>query len=100
MLAGEGYSSILDIDAEMRKIRDNLPPFYRYDGVSEKSKEVKALHATRPWLELQRILISEWLHHRSLQMHRFFLSRGYKNPKYKLSLDRSIEGARGVVSFQ
>lgn len=99
MIAGEGYSAMSEIDSNMMEIKSKLPKFFVYDGVTEHTEEMKELHRKHPYLTFQRILLNEWIFHRLLQCHRIYMTRGYRNPKYKFSLDRSIECAQGVVSI-
>lgn len=90
----------MDIDERFRNILDTLPAFYKFDGVSEHSEAVKQMHRQKPFLAYQRVVIFEFVHHRLLKLHRLYMSRGYRNPKYAYSTRTCVESARVIISVR
>jgi hypothetical protein len=92
------YEAILRIDEEFKKIEETLPPYYK---VTETSP------MTRPASEKDDDLVRNWekivcnlsLQTRGLRLHRPYLTRGYKNPKYAYSTKQCVRAARAALNF-
>lgn len=92
------YEAILRIDEEFKKIEDTLPPYYQ---VTETSP------MTRPLSDRDDDLVRNWekivcnlsLQTRGLRLHRPYLTRGYKNPKYAYSTKQCVRAARAALNF-
>ncbi|PWY98783.1 hypothetical protein BCV70DRAFT_164050 [Testicularia cyperi] len=95
----DSYETVMAIEIRFRNILRSLPRFFRLDGESEYDPAIHELHRQRPYLSFQRAVIHEYVHHRLLKLHRLFMSRGYRNPKYIHSTRTCIESARVVIAI-
>lgn len=75
---------VLSLDAGYRAILDSLPKEF-----------VSEVQATR---DPQRHFILEGIHNRILRLHRPFLTRGYRNEKFRYSTKACLKSAEKVIS--
>lgn len=92
------YEDVALIDRQLCALVENLPNYLRFDGLSELSDEVQAIHAQHPFLSLQRLFLQEQIHFRMLRLHSPYLPSALRDPARRRSLKACIEGARVTVA--
>ncbi|KAJ5500727.1 hypothetical protein N7453_009778 [Penicillium expansum] len=92
------YEKILELDQKLHKICAELPSFFRFDQTSR--REYSALYHERPALAWQRALVQQGYHSRLCRLHRHYLVRGAKEPKYSYSHVVALRSARKVLEVK
>ncbi|KAJ9490208.1 hypothetical protein VN97_g3070 [Penicillium thymicola] len=92
------YEKILELDQKLHKISAELPSFFRFDQTSR--REYSALYRERPTLAWQRALVQQGYHSRLCRLHRHYLVRGAKDPKYSYSHVVALRSARKVLEVK
>ncbi|KAJ5954221.1 hypothetical protein N7501_008500 [Penicillium viridicatum] len=92
------YEKILELDQKLHKICAELPSFFRFDQTSR--REYSALYHERPTLAWQRALVQQGYHSRLCRLHRHYLVRGAKDPKYSYSHVVALRSARKVLEVK
>ncbi|KAG0158695.1 hypothetical protein PDIDSM_6214 [Penicillium digitatum] len=92
------YEKILDLDQKLNKICAELPSFFRFDQTSRRA--FSALYHERPALAWQRALVQQGYHSRFCRLHRHYLVRGAKDPKYSYSHVVALRSARKVLEVK
>lgn len=95
-----GFKETCIISDQLRDFLSGLPAYYRFDGVSELSEEVRRQHAARPYLSLQRVLLHEQVHTRLMRLHRNHIGRGLRDEAYVDSVSCCAEAASVVVTVR
>ncbi|KAK4704424.1 hypothetical protein P7C70_g1786, partial [Phenoliferia sp. Uapishka_3] len=86
------YDVILDLDAGYREIIDTLPATLRDDFLPPMGEELYNI-----W---RRHMCTQTIYNRLLRLHRPFMSRGLRDPKYAYSTKTAIEAARKTLLAQ
>ncbi|KAJ5184310.1 hypothetical protein N7472_009150, partial [Penicillium cf. griseofulvum] len=92
------YEKILGLDQKLQKIYAEVPSYFRFDQTSR--RDYSALYRERPALAWQRALIQQGFHTRLCRLHRHYLVRGAKDPKYSYSHVVSLQSARKVLEVK
>ena len=92
------YGTILKFDKKFSDLYDDLPYYLRYDDFSY--AESQAVFKERPYVEWQRHYLFLALHTRIARLHRPFLVRGYKDPRYEYSRRVCLQSTRIVISVE
>lgn len=92
------YEDVALIDYQLCALVEKLPNYLRFDGLSELSDEVQAIHAQHPFLSLQRLFLQEQIHFRMLRLHSPYLPSALRDTARRRSLKACIEGARVTVA--
>lgn len=92
------YEKILEVDQKLHKIFDEMPSYFRFDQASR--REHSALYRERPTLAWQRALAHQGFHSRLCRLHRHYLVRGAKDPKYSYSHVVALRSARKVLELK
>ncbi|KAJ5385407.1 hypothetical protein N7517_003318 [Penicillium concentricum] len=92
------YEKILELDQKLHKIYTEVPSYFRFDQASR--RENSALYRERPTLAWQRALVQQGFHSRLCRLHRHYLVRGAKDPKYSYSHVVSLQSARKVLEVK
>lgn len=79
------FEQTMQVDANFRRIFDNLPSFLRLDGYSEHLPGVKKILEARPYLATQRLFLHESIFNRLTMIHRHFLAKGHRDSQYEES---------------
>ncbi|KAI5479669.1 Zn(2)-C6 fungal-type transcription factor [Pseudohyphozyma bogoriensis] len=88
--AGFEYDLIMDLDKGYRGILESMPPGLREDYLPPLGEEI-----TDMW---RRSLCYQTVWNRMLRLHRPFMSRGYRDPKYRHSTDTAVTAARKCLT--
>ncbi|CAI7641036.1 unnamed protein product [Penicillium palitans] len=92
------YEKILELDQKLHKICVELPSFFRFDQTSR--REYSELYRERPTLAWQRALVQQGYYSRLCRLHRHYLVRGAKDPKYSYSHVVALRSARKVLEVK
>ncbi|OQU93662.1 Fungal specific transcription factor domain-containing protein [Cladophialophora immunda] len=92
------YEQILVFDKKLNDVYDTLPPYFRYEDASR--PYVQEIYTARPYLERQRNFLLFGLYIRLSLLHRPFLTRSYKEPRYRYSRMVCLRSARIVIELQ
>lgn len=92
------YDQVLLLDAQMNKCIKELPYFFQLDEASRARS--KQIDAERPYIAWQREMLHFGIHTRLSRLHRPFLTRGYKDPKYAYSRMICLRSARCVIELE
>ncbi|KGO76726.1 hypothetical protein PITC_090800 [Penicillium italicum] len=92
------YEKILELDQKLHKICAEIPSFFRFDQTSR--REYSALYRERPAMAWQRSLVQQGYHSRLCRLHRHYLVRGAKEPKYSYSHVVALRSARKVLEVK
>jgi hypothetical protein len=92
------YEKILGLDQKLQKIYAEVPSYFRFDQASR--REHSTLYHERPALAWQRALVQQGFHSRLCRLHRHYLVRGAKDPKYSYSHVISLQSARKVLEIK
>ncbi|OAP55012.1 hypothetical protein AYL99_10712 [Fonsecaea erecta] len=91
------YEQILVFDKKLNDVYDSLPPYFRYEDASR--PYVQEIYNARPYLERQRNFLLFGLYIRLSLLHRPFLTRSYKEPRYRYSRMVCLRSARIVIDL-
>jgi hypothetical protein len=91
------YDQILRFDRRFNEILDGLPWFYKMDEASRRKSA--PLEKERPYIAWQRSFIHFGFHTRLSRLHRPYLARGYKDPRYAYSRMICLRSARMVMKW-
>ncbi|KAM0754833.1 hypothetical protein T439DRAFT_297225 [Meredithblackwellia eburnea MCA 4105] len=86
------YETILDLDNGYLDIVKNLPPAFRDDYQAPLGEDITAM-----W---RRNMVTQTIFNRILRLHRPFMGRGFRDPKYRYSTDSAIAAARKTLIAQ
>ena len=92
------YDQILAFDRRFTEILDGLPWFYKMDEASRRKSAL--LENERPYIAWQRNFIHFGFHTRLSRLHRPYLARGYKDPRYAYSRMICLRSARMVIEME
>jgi hypothetical protein len=92
------YDQILRFDKKLTEILDGLPWFYKMDEDSRRKSA--PLEKERPYIAWQRSFIHFGFHTRISRLHRPYLARGYKDPRYAYSRMICLRSARMVIEME
>ncbi|KIX97656.1 uncharacterized protein Z520_06434 [Fonsecaea multimorphosa CBS 102226] len=91
------YEQILVFDKKLNDVYDSLPPYFRYEDASR--PYVQEIYNARPYLGRQRNFLLFGLYIRLSLLHRPFLTRSYKEPRYRYSRMVCLRSARIVIDL-
>lgn len=86
------YETIVELDKGYRSIADALPPDLRHDYEAPIGESLAVT-----W---KRSMVTQTIFNRMMRLHRPFMTRGYKEAKYRYSTDSALEAARMVLLTQ
>jgi hypothetical protein len=77
-----------------------MPSAQTFRLSSSDADAVAKLHAQKPYLSIQRVVIYMYIHHRLLKLHRLYMPRAYQgtDPKYHNSREVCLESADVILS--
>ena len=91
------YDILLELDRRFSDYLKSMPPFLRSDPTSlEKSKH---LHEQRPILTYHRDMAQLLVHSRLYRLHRPYLARGSRYPRYSYSRTVCLRSARILIEL-
>jgi hypothetical protein len=93
-----GYDQILAFDRRFTEMLNGLPWFYSMDEASRRKSA--SLEKERPYIAWQRNFIHFGFHTRLSRLHRPYLARGYKDPRYAYSRMICLRSARMVIEME
>ncbi|KAM0791451.1 hypothetical protein ACM66B_005906 [Microbotryomycetes sp. NB124-2] len=88
----EYETTILGLDRGYREVLENLPTRFMPEYIPPLGEPLQVL-----W---QRNMALQTINSRLLRLHRPFMSRGYRDPKYRTSTDSALQAARRVLVCQ
>ncbi|WFD45255.1 hypothetical protein MPSI1_003937 [Malassezia psittaci] len=91
-------AQVREMDMQIGNVVQELPSYFRFDGISELSSSVQSIIARYPYLAVQRLLLQEMIHFRMLVLHAPHLHTVMRDPSDRRSLVACIEGACVVVT--
>jgi len=91
------YDEVLQLDAELRAIWNDIPVFYRLDEESQKAS--KALHRERPYLLFDTFIMGIGFYARLSALHRPYLAKAVKDQRYDYSRSVSLDAARTAIYY-
>jgi hypothetical protein len=92
------YGQILIFDKKLNDLYDEFVCYFQHDNASDKERQV--MYKERPYLEWQRDFFAFGLRTRLARLHRPFLARGYKDPRYSYSRMVCLQSAREVIDMK
>jgi hypothetical protein len=92
------YGFIMTFDKKITDVYDSLPSYLRYDDTDR--PYLHTLFKERPYLERQRALLLFGLHNSLALLHRQFLARSYRDPRYTYSRIVCLRSTRIVIEMQ
>ncbi|KAJ5894610.1 transcriptional regulator family: Fungal Specific TF [Penicillium taxi] len=92
------YDKILSLDRKLQDAYAEIPAFFRFDQSSQ--YRFASLYRERPVVAWQRSLLQQGYHYRFCRLHRQYLVRGAKDPKYSYSHIVSLQSARKVLEVK
>jgi len=92
------YDQILKFDKRFNEILDGLPWFFKMDEASRRKSA--PIEKERPYIAWQRNFIHFGFHTRLSRLHRPYLARGYKDPRYAYSRMICLRSARMVIEME
>jgi hypothetical protein len=91
------YDQLLEFDRKLNSDLDGAPWFYKLDDAS--IQRSKIVEAERPHILLERTTLHFGYHTRICRLHRPYLARGYKDPRYAYSRMMCLRSARIVIKM-
>lgn len=102
------YARILELDRAYRNVYDSLPGFLNPDlahlhvhsgpTASDPSNSHTSA-AQSPSRTFERIFVGFTFHNRLMRLHRPYMARGYKDPRYRFSTDTAITASRACLNL-
>lgn len=92
------YDQVLRLDEQANACMKQLPYFFQLDDISRRRSE--EIVRQRPYIGWQRELLHFGFHTRLSRLHRPFMTRGYKDPKYAYSRMICLRSARVVIELE
>jgi hypothetical protein len=91
------YTLILQMDAEIRSLLAEAPSYMQFD---EKTGNPNPLPANPPaWLEWQRMSYLISSAHKMIILHRPFLGRAFRDPRYQQSREVCVSTAKRILRY-
>lgn len=90
------YTFILSVDTELRKALNDLPSYFAIDFDHPEAPPTDTTSKIFYW---EKIIINLSGQSRLMRLHRPWLSRGYKDPKYEYSRLQCIRAARNCLKL-
>ena len=91
------YNILLELDRRFSNHLNSMPPFLRTDSTS--LEESKYLHEQRPILAHHRNMAQLLIHSRLYRLHRPYLARGSRYPRYSYSRTVCLRSARLLIEL-
>lgn len=92
------YDQVVKLDEQANRAIKELPYYFQLDEVSRK-RSVE-IDKQRPYIAWQREMLHFGFHTRLSRLHRPFMTRGYKDPKYAYSRMICLRSARIVLELE
>jgi len=92
------YDQILAFDRKFTELLNGLPWFFSMDEASRRKSA--PLEKERPYIAWQRVFLHFGFHTRLSRLHRPYLARGYKDPRYAYSRMICLRSARMVIEME
>ncbi|KAF5358796.1 hypothetical protein D9758_008582 [Tetrapyrgos nigripes] len=96
-----GYGFILDMDAKLRKMQEDIPLYFQDPSspIGHVLPKEQLLATARGVKGLELTLSLIMGETRQLRLHRPFLFRGYKDKRFEKSRDQCITSARAILNY-